>query len=222
MLAHLSKLSRQITIPIHLRRSISSSACTGHLTKVFGTMSVCSGWEFDNRTETRQFSPIDFIIVNTGSTRHRGLEGELSYDLLAQSQHPPLAIVQPPPDKTVIDAKTAPVPGVPKEFYPLQLIVFSNVQFLDAEFTASEIPDQVGKTPAFAPDFLLKGGLTFRKQNCFNITFTSVYVAQQFWSDMDISLPTVPAKIPAYKVFNLSGELPHEEPASVWWHLQSD
>jgi Fe(3+) dicitrate transport protein len=162
--------------------------------------------EFDNRTETRQFSPIDFIIVNTGSTRHRGLEGELSYDLLAQFQHPPLAIVQPPPDKTVIDAKTIPVPGVPKEFYPLQLIVFSNVQFLDAEFTASEIPDQVGKTPAFAPDFLLKGGLTFRKQNCFNITFTSVYVAQQFWSDMDISLPTVPAKIPAYKVFNLSGE----------------
>jgi outer membrane receptor protein involved in Fe transport len=31
-------------------------------------------------------------------------------------------------------------------------------------------------------------------------------VAQQFWSDQDISLPTVPAKIPAYKVFNLSGE----------------
>lgn len=163
--------------------------------------------EFDNRTETRQFSPIDFIIVNTGSTRHRGLEGELSYDFLARFQHPPLVTVQPEPGKAVIDTKTAPVPGVPKEgFHPLQLIASSNVQVLDAEFTASDIPDQVGKTPAFAPDFLLKGGLTFRKQDCFNITFTSVYVSQQFWSDMDISLPTVPAKIPAYKVFNLSGE----------------
>jgi len=91
-------------------------------------------------------------------------------------------------------------------FHPLQLIAFSNVQFLDAEFTGSDIPDQVGKTPAFAPDFLFKGGITFRKQGCFNVRLTGIYVAQQFWSDMDISLPTVPAKIPAYKVFNLSNE----------------
>ncbi len=151
--------------------------------------------EFDNRTETRQFSPIDFIIVNTGSTRHRGLEGEVSYDFLAQFQHPPLVTVQSEPNKAVIDPKAEPVPGTRSDdFHPLQLIAFSNVQFLDAEFTSSQIPDQVGKTPAFAPDFLLKGGLTFRKQDCFNITFTSVYVAQQFWSDQDISLPTVPRK----------------------------
>ena len=163
--------------------------------------------EFDNRTETRQFRPIDFIIVNTGSTRHRGLEGELSYDFLARFRHPPLVTTQPEPGKDVKDAKVGAVPGVPIEgFHPLQLIAFSNVQFLDAEFTGSDIPDQVGKTPAFAPDFLFKGGITFWKQGCFNVTLTGIYVAQQFWSDMDISLPTVPAKIPAYKVFNLSGE----------------
>ena len=44
--------------------------------------------EFDNRTESQNISPIDVIIVNTGSTRHRGFEGELSYDLLASFQHP--------------------------------------------------------------------------------------------------------------------------------------
>ena len=38
---------------------------------------------FDNRTETQNISNTDFIILNTGSTRHRGLEGELYYDLLA-------------------------------------------------------------------------------------------------------------------------------------------
>ena len=38
--------------------------------------------EFDNRTETQAFSPTDFIIVNSGSTRHRGFEGEISYDFL--------------------------------------------------------------------------------------------------------------------------------------------
>jgi len=31
----------------------------------------------------------------------------------------------------------------------------------------------------------------------FHVTLTGIYVAQQFWSDMGISLPTVPAKIPA-------------------------
>jgi Fe(3+) dicitrate transport protein len=113
--------------------------------------------EFDNRTETRQFSPIDFIIVNTGSTRHRGLEGELSYDFLARFQHPPLVTTQPEPGKDVKDAKVAAVPGVPIEgFHPLQLIAFSNVQFLDAEFTGSDIPDQVGKTPALPPTSCLK------------------------------------------------------------------
>lgn len=35
---------------------------------------------FDNRTETQNISNTDFIILNTGSSRHRGLEGELYYD----------------------------------------------------------------------------------------------------------------------------------------------
>jgi Fe(3+) dicitrate transport protein len=163
--------------------------------------------EFDNRTETRQFSPIDFIIVNTGSTRHprsrRGTFIRFPRAFSAPAARHNAAGAR----KDVKDAKVAAVPGVPIEgFHPLQLIAFSNVQFLDAEFTGSDIPDQVGKTPAFAPDFLFKGGITFWKQGCFNVTLTGIYVAQQFWSDMDISLPTVPAKIPAYKVFNLSGE----------------
>jgi len=84
------------------------------------------------------------------------------------------------------------------------------VQFLDAEFTESDIPDQVGKTPAFAPDFLWKGGITFGKERCFNVTFSAVYVSEQFWSDanLDTATPTgiTPAKLPAYKVLNLSGE----------------
>jgi hypothetical protein len=68
------------------------------------------------------------------------------------------------------------------------------VQFLDAEFTGSDIPDQVGKTPAFAPDFLFKGGITFWKQGCFNVTLTGIYVAQQFWSDMIFHFQPFPQK----------------------------
>jgi Fe(3+) dicitrate transport protein len=171
---------------------------------------------FDNRTETQNISNTDFIILNTGSSRHRGLEGELYYDFLARFQHPPPPDMQPEPGKGVVDSsKGTPVPGIsPRDYHPFKLTAFSNVQFLDAEFTESTllIPDTnrtiVGNTPAFAPDFLMKGGLQFRKDNCFDITFTAVYVAQQFWQDTNVGNAQIPkAHIPAYKVFNLTGDL---------------
>jgi outer membrane receptor protein involved in Fe transport len=93
------------------------------------------------------------------------------------------------------------------------LIAFSNVQFLDAEFTESEllIPGTdktiVGNNPAFAPQFLMKGGISFQKEHCFDIALTAVYVSQQFWQDTNIGNVQIPkAQIPPYKVFNLSGD----------------
>jgi Fe(3+) dicitrate transport protein len=86
------------------------------------------------------------------------------------------------------------------------------VQLLDATFTESDIPDQVGKTPAFAPDFLWKGGISFCKEQCFNIMLSAVYVSPQFWSDANVAAapfpgaPPTPAKLPAYSVVDLSGE----------------
>jgi outer membrane receptor protein involved in Fe transport len=54
---------------------------------------------------------------------------------------------------------------------------------------------------------LLKGGISFQKQDCFDIALTAVYVSQQFWQDTNIGSPTIPkAKIPPYKIFNLSGD----------------
>ncbi len=170
---------------------------------------------FDNRTETQNIGNTDFIILNTGSSRNRGLEGELSYDFLAPFQHPPIVEMQPEPGKGVVDAsKSPPVPGVSMaDYHPLKLIAFSNVQFLNAEFTESAllIPGTdrtlVGNNPAFAPQFLMKGGLQLRKDNCFDITFSAIYVSQQFWQDTDIGNAQIPkAQIPAYKVFNLTGD----------------
>jgi hypothetical protein len=86
------------------------------------------------------------------------------------------------------------------------LIAFSNLQLLDAEFTDSQIPDHVGKTPAFAPDVLFKGGIMLSRDRCFDISLTAVYVSDQFWSDANTGLATIPAKIPSYKVFNLGGD----------------
>ena len=170
--------------------------------------------EFDNRIETRAApggGPFDTIAVNTGNTRHRGFEGEVSYDFLAPFQQD---LVSPSYDnksdgKTMAKDDYRPAPVRP----PLQLIVFSNLQVLDAEFTDSAqlVPGTartfVGNSPAYAPDIVLKGGITFRREKCFNVTFSGVYVSDQFWQDSNLGSPSIPpAEIPSYEVFNLSGE----------------
>lgn len=167
--------------------------------------------EFSNRTENQAQSTIDFIIVNTGNTRHRGLEAEFSYDLLAPFQHE----ITP----TTTDSKSGKDATVSEPSHPLQLIVFSNVQFLDAEFTesiqtvAATGQSFVGNTPAYAPDWIWKGGITFQKEKCFRATISGVHVSDQFWQDSNQPLlgaggiVTVPAVIPSYTVWNFSGEV---------------
>jgi Fe(3+) dicitrate transport protein len=155
---------------------------------------------FNNRTETQNIGNTDFIILNTASTRNRGLEGELSYDFLPPFQRPPLPELQPELGKAVVEAgKATHVPGVlPGGYHPFTLIAFSNVQFLDATYIESSLlvpvtnRTLVGNTSAYAPDFLLKDGILFQKEHCFDIALTAVYVSQQFWQDTDIGEPGNP------------------------------
>jgi Fe(3+) dicitrate transport protein len=171
--------------------------------------------EFDNRIETRAApggGPFDTIAVNTGSTRHRGFDGEVAYDFLAPFQQ------ESEPASAEVDAKSD-GKTMAKEVFnarparPFQLIGFANLQLLDAEFTDSQqiVPGTtrsfVGNAPAYAPDVVLKGGITFKRDDCFNITFSAVYVSDQYWQDSNLGSGSIPpAKIPSYAVFNLSGE----------------
>ena len=172
--------------------------------------------EFENRTETQGQTQFDTFIVNSGSTRHRGFEGEVAYDFLAPFQHE----ITPTDTTTTKDAKSskdvAAVPSTP----PLQLIVFGNIQILDAEFTESGqtfvlngvTHSFVGNAPAYAPDVVFKGGITFKRDKCFNVTLTGVYVSDQYWQDSNQpgsftpATLQIPAKIPSYTIYNLSGE----------------
>jgi Fe(3+) dicitrate transport protein len=168
--------------------------------------------EFSNRTENQAQGTIDFEIVNTGNTRHRGFEGEISYDLLAPFQQDVVPVPDPKDSKNVV----APIVS-----HPLQLVVFTNIQLLDAEFTESVqiVPNSGGRTfvgnePAYAPDVIWKGGVSFRKEKCFNFTLSGVYVSDQFWADSNApvlapgpgGIVLVPAVIPSYTVFNFSAE----------------
>ncbi len=45
-----------------------------------------------------------------------------------------------------------------------------------------------------------------RKDNCFDITFSAIYVSQQFGRHGHWNAQIPKAQIPAYKVFNLTGD----------------
>lgn len=141
---------------------------------------------FRDRIESRRLNATDVINVNTGNTRHRGFEGEVSYDFLAgrrSAEH---------------------------------LTAFFNLALLDAEFVGSDNPAQIGKRPAFAPKSIVKGGITWRETGKYSLALTGLAVSSQFFQDSNLPVGSgasfVPAKVPSYHVFDLTGEwtiLPH-------------
>jgi Fe(3+) dicitrate transport protein len=148
--------------------------------------------EFDNRTESQFLNPgvnTDTILSNSGSTRHRGFEGEISYDVLALWDEPSL-----------------------KERH---LTVGGNLQLLDAEFSESTViaggKSIVGNQPAFAPEVVGKWALTYRDKRA-NLSLSGVYVSSQYWQDSNLpatgagGVVTIPAQVPSYLVWNFTGQ----------------
>lgn len=138
--------------------------------------------DFTNRIETIVLSPTESVYQNSGDTRHRGFEGELSYDFLASRAD------------------------------GLHLTAFGNVSLLDAKFTKSNLANRVGNRPAFAPRMTAKYGLTFRADRRFNLSLTGQSVDSQYFQDSDLPVGTpasanyIPAKVPAYTLFDLAGD----------------
>lgn len=124
---------------------------------------------FKNQIETIQLSPLEAIEQNSGDSRNRGFEGEFAYDFLHGN-----------PDHE-------------------HLQLFGNVQLLNARFTHSNIPGQTGMVPAYAPRYLAKAGITWRRDGHYKVALTGVSSGAQYWQDSDLGVPgSLPAKIPAY------------------------
>jgi Fe(3+) dicitrate transport protein len=138
--------------------------------------------DFKNRIETIVISPVESVYQNSGDTRHRGFEGELSYDFLAERKG------------------------------GLHLTAFGNVSLLDARFSKSNLVDRAGNRPAFAPKVTGKYGVTLRREGQFKVSLTGQSVSSQYFQDSDLPVGSpgsanyVPAKIPAYTVFDLAGD----------------
>jgi Fe(3+) dicitrate transport protein len=138
--------------------------------------------DFRNRIETIVISPVESVFQNSGNTRHRGFEGEVSYDLLAARND------------------------------GLHLTVFGNVSLLEARFTRSNLANRVGDKPAFAPAVTAKYGISLRRDGRFDVSLAGSSVSSQFFQDSDLPVGTpgaanfIPARVPAYTVLDLTGD----------------
>jgi Fe(3+) dicitrate transport protein len=126
--------------------------------------------------------PGNTINVNTGNTRHRGFEGQIDYDFLAAR-----------------DPHTA-----------QHFSIFASASLLDAEFTSSLT--NMGNTPAFSPDYLVRAGLLYREDRKMKLSLSVVSVASQYGQDSNKPFGVagtdsfIPAKIPQYTVVDFSGD----------------
>lgn len=138
--------------------------------------------DFKNRIETIVISPVESVFQNSGDTRHRGFEGEVSYDLFASRGG------------------------------PLHLTPFVNVSLLDAKFVRSRLANRVGNKPAFAPAVTAKYGISLRRDGRLDVSLAGSTVSSQYFQDSNLpvgapgSANYIPAKIPSYTVLDLSAD----------------
>ena len=68
------------------------------------------------------------------------------------------------------------------------------------------MPGRAGSTPAYAPDYVLKAGVTWRQDGRCRISLVADSVASQYFQDSDLGVGGTPARIPAYTVIDLAGD----------------
>ncbi len=147
----------------------------------------------NNRIESQSDGLGGSVNVNSGDARSRGVEMELDYDLLRISANAPA-------DR--------------------HLDFFVNASLLDAQITDSITLENsadpmgstlAGNTPAYAPDYVIKAGLTWRQQDHWKASLVGQSIGTQFWADSNQpriagDVIVMPARIPSYTVFDLSAD----------------
>lgn len=135
--------------------------------------------EFEDKIEQIQVNVSDVLRVNSGDSRHQGLEFSAEYDFLARSDS------------------------------PSHLVGFVNGSLLDAEITRSVTTSLVGNTPAFAPEYLFRAGLMYdndRLKASLTATFVDEQFWQDSNLPRGTGDAQIDAVIPSYQVVDLNAE----------------
>jgi Fe(3+) dicitrate transport protein len=135
--------------------------------------------EFEDKIEQIQVNVSDVLRVNSGDSRHQGLEFSAEYDFFALGNS------------------------------PSHLVGFINGSLLDAEITRSVTADLVGNTPAFAPEYLFRTGLMYyndRVKLTLVATLVDEQYWQDSNLPRGTGEAQIDAVIPSYQVVDLTGE----------------
>jgi len=150
--------------------------------------------DFDDQIGTVSV-PGGSSVENIGRAIHYGAEifSELDLIGLIDAGHAPIY-----PAPTGKEAATPPLyAGLSEHFGSLSLYVSTTL--LHAEFVSGP---QEGKTPRYAPDYLVRAGLIYRWRDRFKLAFLGTFVGDSFADDNN----TAQRAIPAYTVWDLTAE----------------
>jgi Fe(3+) dicitrate transport protein len=152
--------------------------------------------DFDDQIGTIALPGGRSTLANVGRARHYGAEISGELDLIG-----------------LIDATRSigPRPRMGKDTEPATvgssfgervgtLSVYANATLLDAEFVSGPLE---GRTPRFAPDYLIRTGLIYRCRDRVKLAFLGTFVAESFADDAN----TPERFIPAYAVWDLTAEV---------------
>lgn len=160
--------------------------------------------DFDDQVGTIAVPGGFSTVANVGRAQHYGVETALELDLigLIDELHSTKATIV-----SGKDASPAPAPrSLVKRYGSLSL--FGNTTLLNAEFVSGPL---AGKTPRFAPDYLVRTGIIYRWQDRLKIALLGTIVDSSFADDAN----TPERFVPAYAVCDLTFEAKISKNVSV-------
>jgi Fe(3+) dicitrate transport protein len=131
-------------------------------------------------------------LQNVGRAQHFGIEASGELDVL-EFIDPPVTSATDPKS----GGKSAASARIAQRFGSLSL--YGNVTLLDAEFVSGPLE---GKTPRFAPDYLLRAGLIYRFADRVKVAFLGTVVDETYADDAN----TAERFIPGYMTWDLTAE----------------
>ncbi len=154
--------------------------------------------DFDNQIGTIALPGGRSTLDNVGRAQHYGVEAALDLDLigLLDALHGTPA---PAPLGKDGKAVAAPVEKTLVERYG-SLSLYGNVTLLDAEFVSGPL---AGRTPQYAPDYLVRAGAIYRWQDRLELAFLGTFVGDSFAD----SANTPERAVPAHMVWDLTAEM---------------
>ena len=135
--------------------------------------------DYKDVIENRSLGGGDVERSNSGRAQYYGWEAATEWDVVR-----------------MVDAEAADRYG--------SVSLFGSVSLLSAEFVDGA---NDGKTPAYAPDYIVKTGLTYRFRNQAKVAFTGTLVDESFWQDSNAAGSVGTSKIAAYGVWDLTAEV---------------